>query len=270
MKIRSGVEMANLSDAGCARDNNEDYFCYHEPEADAAFVRCGRLALVADGMGGARAGQVASHLAGDTIRDVYAASLAPGPLERLVEAFSAAHQTLARQAHENPEWQGMGTTCTAVAICGDRAYFAHVGDSRLYLLRGSSISCLTRDHTVVNRLVEEGLITPEQAASHPQQHVLTGALGASPDVHADLSQAPIPLEHGDVLLLCTDGLWNLVADRELSAIITDRAVAEACQELVQIAKRRGGTDNITVQLLRYTGPPDFSNGNTVPSDSRYF
>jgi serine/threonine protein phosphatase PrpC len=266
MKIRDGVELANLSDAGCARDNNEDYFCYYEPDADAAFLRTGRLALVADGMGGARAGQVASRLAGDTIRDVYTASVAPNPLDRLIDAFSAAHQTVADQASGNPAWQGMGTTCTAVVIRDGYAYFAHVGDSRLYLIRGSTVLCLTRDHTAVNRLIEQGVITPEEAVDHPQQHVLTAALGAGPDVHADLSQAPIPLEPGDVLLLCTDGLWNLVGDQELSDITATRSLDKACQNLVETAKRRGGPDNITLQLLRYTGLDDSSLENTSPAD----
>ena len=258
MKIRAGIELANLSDAGCVRDGNEDYYCYYEPEDDADFLRGGRLALVADGMGGARAGEIASRLASDTIRGIYFASGAGKPLDRLVEAFSAAHRTLADTARQNEDWQGMGTTCTAIAIQEGNGYFAHVGDSRLYLIRDRSILCLTRDQTVVNDLIEQGLITPEQASVHPHQHVLTAALGASPEVHADVSQAPIPLAPGDVLLLCTDGLWNLVEDRELLDVVdrcgSQLALAEACDRLVETARERGGPDNITVLLLRYMGP----------------
>jgi protein phosphatase len=267
MTLRNGIELANLSDVGCERDNNEDYFCYYEPDADVAFLRAGRLALVADGMGGAQAGQVASRLAGDTIRDVYTTSSAHDPLDRLIDAFSAAHQRIAEQASGNSAWQGMGTTCTAVVIRDGHAYFAHVGDSRLYLIRGSAVLCLTRDHTAVNRLIEQCVITPEEAVNHPQQHVLTAALGASPDVRADLSQAPIPLEPGDVLLLCTDGLWNLVSDGELSENAAAPSLLEGCRKLVEIAKTRGGADNITVQLLRYTGLANSSLESTGQADS---
>jgi serine/threonine protein phosphatase PrpC len=253
MKIRAGIELANMTDAGCERENNEDYFSYYEPDSDEAFLRIGRLALVADGMGGAQAGEVASRLAADKVREVYISSQAVDPRDRLIEGFTLAHETVADVARNNPECQGMGTTCTAVAIHRDNAYFAHVGDSRLYLLRDSAISCLTYDHTAINHLIEKGAITQDEAVGHPQQHILTAALGISSDVKADVSESPIPLMVGDVLMLCTDGLWNQLGDPELFNIIKSSVLGEACKELVEAAKKRGGFDNITVQLLSVTG-----------------
>lgn len=253
MKIRAGVEVANATDIGCARETNEDYFCYFEPDLDEEFARKGRLAVVADGMGGAEGGEIASRLAAHAVRDSYAAAAAADPEANLIAGFSAAQDAIAGCSRERPELRGMGTTCTAVAIVGRKAYFAHVGDSRLYLLHGGSIFQLTHDHTAVNRLVEAGVITPEEAANHPEQHVLTRALGANSELATDVAQAPIPLEAGDVLVLCTDGLWNMVSNEELHSVIRNTNLQTACRRLIELAKQRHGTDNITVQLLKLNG-----------------
>lgn len=250
MEIRPGIELANLTDAGCERENNEDYFAYCEPETDQEFFRKGRLAIVADGMGGEEGGEIASRLATETIRREYLNSSESNPLDSLVQSFQAAHYNISNVARQRPEVRSMGTTCTAVAINNGFAYFAHVGDSRLYLIRDSSILQLTHDHTAINRLLEDGVITPEEAQNHPQRHVLTAALGAKHEVQADIAQAPIPLELGDVLLLCTDGLWGLVSDSEILSVVRTRTPRDACKQLVQMAKDRGGPDNITIQILR--------------------
>jgi protein phosphatase len=144
----------------------------------------------------------------------------------------------------------MGTTCTAMALLEHQLYFAHVGDSRLYLVRGSSISRLTHDHSYVSRLVENGVLRAEEAESHPQRHILTAALGAGNSVTPDAPAQPMSLESGDVLVLCTDGLWGLLTEDEIQTAVAGKTAAEICDALVDTAKRRGGPDNITMQVLR--------------------
>ncbi len=250
MQIRPGIELAGLSDVGCQRENNEDRYAYWEPDSDEQFARKGRLAMVADGMGGYEGGQEASRLAVEAIEDVYASTADGDPQSWLVAGFHAAHNRIQEEASRHPMLHGMGTTCTAIALLGHSLYYAHLGDSRLYLVRDTSISRLTRDHSYVSRLVENGLIRPDEAESHPQRHILTAALGAGITVTPDHPERPVALQEGDVLVLCTDGLWGLLNEGEVRAVVAGREVAEACRELVETAKQRGGPDNITVQLLR--------------------
>jgi serine/threonine protein phosphatase PrpC len=144
----------------------------------------------------------------------------------------------------------MGTTCTAVSIVGRQLYFAHVGDSRLYHIRAETISRLSRDHSYVGRLVESGIVRSEDAEFHPQRHVLTAALGSGRQIVPHAPDRPFPLEEGDTLILCTDGLWGVVGDLELARIATSNPPTEACGALVRMALERGGLDNITVSVLR--------------------
>lgn len=247
---KPGIEAACLTDIGLQRTNNEDSYIYWEPDSDDDFLRKGRLAAVADGMGGYEGGQEASRLAIETVRYVYDRDFNGHPQEVLVSAFRSAHDTIQRYAFEHPEFHGMGTTCTALSIVDRQLYFAHVGDSRLYLIRGGAISRLTRDHSYVGRLVESGIVRSEDAESHPQRHILTAALGSGAEVTPHVPENPIALEDGDLLLLCTDGLWGQVPDQDLAHIAQSNAPAQACQKLVKMALARGGPDNITVQLLR--------------------
>jgi len=250
---KPGIEAACRTDVGLQRTNNEDSYIYWEPDSDDEFQRKGRLAAVADGMGGYEGGQEASRLAIETVRYVYDRDFNGHPQEVLVSAFRSAHDTIQRYALEHPEFHGMGTTCTALSIVDRQLYFAHVGDSRLYLIRGGAISRLTRDHSYVGRLVESGIVRSEDAESHPQRHILTAALGSGAEVTPHVPENPIALEEGDLLLLCTDGLWGQVPDQDLSHIAQSNAPAQACQKLVKMALARGGPDNITVQLLRISG-----------------
>lgn len=246
---RTGVEVAVLTDLGRQRPNNEDSSLYWEPESGEEFARKGRLAIVADGMGGYEGGQEASRLAVETVAEIYRSSESD-PQRSLLDGFAAAHQEIQRYGTENPEFQGMGTTCTALSIVGRQLHFAHVGDSRLYLQRTGTISRLTRDHSYVSRLVESGIVRSEDAESHPQRHILTAALGSGRDIVPDAPERSVSLEDGDQLLLCTDGLWSLVADHELSAVLNANRPVESCGILVQMALDRGGPDNITVVVLR--------------------
>lgn len=250
VEVRPGIELANLTDVGCQRENNEDYYGYFEPESDEQFRRKGRLAIVADGMGGHQGGEVASRLAVDTVRQVYSDASEGDPQTALLLGFEAAHELIRQRARDLPKLEGMGTTCTAIVLIDGKLHFAHIGDSRLYLARNSTISRLTRDHSYVNQLVDQGVISAEEALEHPQRHILTTALGVQGEISADFSETPLPLEPGDILVLCTDGLSGAISDEELLAIITSNAPSEACKELVERAKMRGGSDNITVQVLR--------------------
>ena len=249
MHIRPGIEMASLTDVGCQRENNEDFLSYWEPDSDADFQKKGRLALIADGMGGYEGGQEASRLAVETIQGIYNDSV-DDPRDALLRGFRTAHEKIQQYAAAHPEFEGMGTTCTALALNNLHLYFAHVGDSRLYLIRGAIISRLTRDHSYVGRLVESGVLRSDEAERHPQRHILTAALGAGAEIVADAPLQPIDLEHGDILVLCTDGLWSLIQEPEILEIVTKQPASAACKELVRLARERGGPDNITVQVLR--------------------
>jgi protein phosphatase len=245
--------VAGLSDIGCQRETNEDSYLYWEPADDKEFQRKGRLAVIADGMGGHEGGQEASRFAVETVREVYDSGFSEDPQTALIESFAAAHTRIVNYAEQHPAFQGMGTTCTAFVLLGHHLYFAHVGDSRLYLIRDARISRLTRDHSYVGRLVESGLVRAEDAERHPQRHILTAALGAGLELEAEGAEQGRLLEDGDNLLLCTDGLWGVVAEDQLEDAVTKYAPAECCAALVKLARERGGPDNITLQVL-HIGP----------------
>ncbi len=271
MKVRTGIEVSSLSDIGCVRGNNEDSFGYWEPEDDKQFLRKGRLAVVADGMGGYEGGQEASRLAVETMVSVYRDFGGDDPQAALVEALQAAHEQIRNYSFAHPELRGMGTTCTAAAIVRNEArsdgrsegkasagksgdydalYYVHVGDTRLYLIRDGHIHRVTRDHSYVGRLVESGMISAEEAEHHPQRNILTAALGSNPDLIMDAPDQPEPLRPDDVLLICSDGLWGQVRDPEILETVENNSAEQAGRELIELARERGGPDNITVEILR--------------------
>lgn len=241
--------MAALTDVGRQRTNNEDAYLYWEPESDQEFRRKGRIAIVADGMGGYEGGQEASRVAVETVRHVYDRDFADNPSQALLTALLAAHDNIQRYAVEHPEFQGMGTTCTGLAIVDHKLYFGHVGDSRLYVVRPDAIARLTRDHSYVGRLVESGIVRSEDAQSHPQRHILTAALGSGKELEPDVSEHPVEMQTGDKILLCTDGLWSVVTEPELADVVRSNPPAQACRTLVDLALERGGPDNVTVLVL---------------------
>jgi len=247
---RDGIELASLSDVGCQRENNEDRYSYWEPESNEQFDRKGRLIIIADGMGGYEGGQEASRIAVEAIEEIYEKTPSGEPQALLETGFRIAHERILQHAQEHPELQGMGTTATAMVLRARQLYFAHVGDSRLYLVRGESIRRLTHDHSYVGRLVENGLISPTEAEAHPQRHILTAALGAGSETSPEISAQPVSLQKDDVLVLCTDGLWGLVSEAEIQSAVRENSPTEACRILVQMAKTRGGPDNITLQVVR--------------------
>jgi len=250
MKVRTGIEVSSQSDIGCQRQNNEDSFGYWEPEDDQQFLRKGRLAVVADGMGGYEGGQEASRLAVETLMAVYRDFGGDDPQAALIEGLQAAHEQIRQYSFAHPELRGMGTTCTAAAIVQDALYYVHVGDTRLYLLRDGQIARVTRDHSYVGRLVESGMISREEAETHPQRNILTAALGTNPDLIMDSPGRPEPLRPEDVLLICSDGLWGQVRDSEILDAVENKSAEQAGRKLIELARERGGPDNITVEILR--------------------
>ena|SRR5579863_9323975 len=251
---KRGIEAASLTDVGLQRGNNEDSFLYWEPDSDQDFERKGCLAAVADGMGGYEGGQEASRLAVETVRHIYDRDFDGSAQTTLVTALQSAHEMIQRYALDHPELQGMGTTCTALSIIGRQLCFAHIGDSRLYLVRDETISRLTRDHSYISRLVESGIVRSEDAESHPQRHILTAALGSGREVIPYVPEQPLSLGEGDTLLLCTDGLWGVVSEPDIASVVRANSPADACLGLVRKAIEGGGPDNVTVQILRICTP----------------
>jgi len=250
MKVRSGIEVSGQSDIGCLRKNNEDSLGYWEPEDEAEFRRKGRLAVVADGMGGYEGGQEASRLAVDAILKAYREFAGHDPQQALIEGLQTAHEDIRQYGFTHPLLRGMGTTCTAIAVVNDGLYYVHVGDTRLYLIRDGQIIQVTRDHSYVGRLVEAGMISRQEAETHPQRNILTAAVGTNPELIMDSPGRPEPLRSGDVLLLCSDGLWGVVHDEEILAAVLNHNPEDAGKEMIELARQRGGPDNITVSILR--------------------
>jgi protein phosphatase len=171
-------------------------------------------------------------------------------LDDLRHAVEAANRVIHEHGQANPELRGMGTTVTAVVIRDGDAFFAHVGDSRAYLLRDGTIRQLTQDHSLVAQLVEHRHITPEQAKVDPRRNVVTRSVGVGAEVDVDTAQLEEPLLAGDTVLLCTDGLHGLIEDGEIARLAQHPDPERACHDLVELANRRGGNDNITVVIGR--------------------
>ncbi|HKG38818.1 MAG TPA: Stp1/IreP family PP2C-type Ser/Thr phosphatase [Conexibacter sp.] len=230
------AEHFEKSDTGRQRRANEDSFFVRAP-----------LFVVADGMGGAQAGEVASRLAAET----FAGGLPDDgtPEQRLEVRVRDANTRIHEVSQEDRALNGMGTTLTAAYLDGDELSLAHVGDSRAYLLRDRELTRLTRDHTLVDELVRRGELTEQEAAEHPQRSIITRALGPEPDIDIDLHTHR--MQAGDVLLLCSDGLTGMIGEDEVGEILGGaRSLGDAGRALVHAANEAGGRDNITVVLFR--------------------
>jgi PPM family protein phosphatase len=259
------LEICLQTDLGSVRANNEDRGIYRRPTDLELAASKGTLVMVADGMGGASAGEIASEMAIRVVPDLYYNSLKP-PALALKEALEAASKDIHRAAQADPERIGMGTTCVAVAIITPQVYVAYVGDSRLYMLRDDGFYQLTEDHTVVGDMVRKGIITRDQARRHEERNVLSLSLGGRPEITASHWEKPMILRAGDRLLLCSDGLHDLVSDSEMQAIIAGAPTHVAVQELIDAAKRNGGHDNITAGLVHAFVP--VANGDAISKPTR--
>lgn len=239
---------AMLTHVGRVRSSNEDSVVFVSSTEDGASDDQGTLALVADGMGGHAAGEVASALAAEVVRRIYCGSGLPVP-ETLRTAFEAANTAVIQHAETHPECRGMGTTCTAVAMVGGKLYLAHAGDSRAYLLRGGVLTQLSEDHSLNAQLVREGVMTKEEAEASTNGNVIVKALGSRAELDPAVWSEGLPLAAGDVVLLCSDGLSNLVSDSEIAAVLQRLPPTDACDTLVEQALAAGGYDNISVGVF---------------------
>jgi protein phosphatase len=237
-----------LSDPGCVRENNEDRARVVRPADPRVAGEKGVLVLVADGMGGHSAGEVASEICCAAVHRAYydgAAATAPALRDALLDA----NRRILDAASRDPRLHGMGTTCTALVLRGWQAFWAHVGDSRLYLARGGGLYQMTEDHSVVARLVADGQLRRAEARHHADRNVILRALGTHAEVEVDVSGQPLDLQPGDRLLLSTDGLTDPVGESELLEALQSGPAAEACRRLVARARARGAPDNVTVVVV---------------------
>jgi serine/threonine protein phosphatase PrpC len=234
------ADSAGTTDAGRKRRRNED-----------SFVQAPPLFAVADGMGGAQAGEVASRLAAAAFREFHEADDLD-PEERVATIIQEANRRIYERAKSDAQASGMGTTITAALVAEGGVAVGHVGDSRAYRLRNGQLAQLTEDHSLVADLVRSGRLTPDEADSHPQRSVITRALGT--DLHVDVDTFTADVEAGDVFLLCSDGLTTMVGDDEITETVArSSSLEEATKALVKAANRAGGEDNVTVVLFRLEG-----------------
>ncbi|MFN4066139.1 MAG: Stp1/IreP family PP2C-type Ser/Thr phosphatase [Thermosynechococcus sp.] len=238
------MDVAGLTDCGLIRKSNQDAFYIDEKHQ--------RFFIVADGMGGHAGGEEASRLAVEHIQaylEAHLEDLQHDPVTLLRQAFLAANQAIVEQQRQNTARADMGTTAVVVLIdaAGDRAWCAHVGDSRLYRWRKDALQQITNDHTWIAQAVQLGSLTLEQARQHPWRHVLSQCLGREDLTQIDIQ--PIDLEPGDRLLLCSDGLTEELTDEVISIYLSEPNVEKAATALVNAAKNHGGRDNVTVVVI---------------------
>ena len=235
-----------LTDAGNVRTQNQDSYRIET-------VGNGVLAVVCDGMGGAKSGNVASRLASEVFSEEVKRSYSPDmtmeEAERVLRtAVNLANITVYEQSQLSEAYNGMGTTLVAALTCGPEVLVINIGDSRAYHINADGVRCITTDHSVVELMVLRGELTPEQAKTHPRKNLITRAVGPGKRVLPDLFR--VQVEEGDSLLLCSDGLSNLLADQEiLFEVVHGARMDDCCQRLLEIAKHRGAPDNVTSVLV---------------------
>ncbi len=245
----SGIKVIIKTDLGNVRSNNEDYASSFRIAEENPSLEKGYLLIIADGMGGHLAGEVASKMAVGTISEEYLKQASERNKEKILTlAFNSANKKILDLATANEQYRGMGTTCTALAISGQTIYYAHAGDSRAYLYKNKSIIRITEDHTFVQELVKKGEITIAEADIHPQRNILTNAMGTKPGIRIDTGKCIATLEQNDRLMLCSDGLYDYLTDTEIAEVMQHKSLREAADYFITEAKRRGGMDNITVVL----------------------
>lgn len=238
------------TDTGLVRDHNEDFVSHWEPSSETEEAQNGWLYIVADGVGGADAGEVASELTSErTISHYLAQTDEPDWGQRLLNAMQAANTDLRQFVLDRNDNSRMATTMVAAVLKENHALIANVGDSRGYLWRNGRIQQITKDQSLVAKLVEEGAITEEEAHFHPRRNVILYSLGSERSPQIDLFMQP--LEPGDILLLCSDGLTRHLADEEIAQILGSEPPEKASISLVRKANERGGEDNISVGVIQY-------------------
>lgn len=264
----SHLLVAAQSHPGLSGKNNEDRYAVSAYQLGIRDPRPSIVAIVADGIGGHLSGEVAAEMAVEIIQQTLGQSDGHHPTATLKAAIIRASESIRREAETKPERKGMGATCACAWVIGDRLYTASVGDTRIYLARGDAIQQLTKDHTWVQEAIEKGALTPEMARQHPNLHVIRRYLGSRRTVEPDLrlilddeetdreseSNQGIRILPDDNLLLCSDGLTDLVGNDEILSALRMNPIEEGVQALTTLANQRGGHDNITLVALRV--PPD--------------
>jgi protein phosphatase len=257
------LHVAAATHPGMGGRQNEDRFAVSSYKLGVKNNIGSVFAIVSDGIGGHRAGEIAAEMAVETISHMVAQSDGRLPLAVLDHAFQVTSEAIAVRAKDDTQRLGMGTTCACAWVLGSQLFIASVGDSRVYLLRDGSLMQLTTDHTWVQEAVEKGILTPQEAPKHPNVHVIRRYLGSSKTPQADVrlrlakdesdtqarSNQGLRLLSGDVLLLCTDGLTDVVTDEEIEPAVRGLDILPAVQNLVSLACERGGKDNITAVMM---------------------
>lgn len=240
---------AAITDTGCERDLNEDRYAVVESASGIAWIVC-------DGMGGVTGGELAAQLAIDAMRRDLE-NLPKRTLDAALRSAIVEANRVIVLRRQNPAFSGMGTTVVAAGFRGQEVVIGSVGDSRAYLIRDCAIQQLTTDHTLVQEMVERGQIQAEEALSHPQAHILTRCIGSEPGLEVVTKKFWVweigPGEPTDALLLCSDGLYSHISDGEMAMIVSKNTPQRACVELVELAKSRGGFDNITITIIPLSG-----------------
>lgn len=243
------IEEAAATDTGMRRSNNQDSHAIVRASKPEAWKARGHIFMVADGMGAHAVGELASKLACDNIPHNYNKMKAAAPAEAITKAYKEVGALIHTRASANKDFQGMGTTCSTLLLLPDGALIAHVGDSRVYRVRNRTIDQLSFDHSLAWELVRRNHLSPEEAMKAVPRNVITRSLGPDPNVEVDV-EGPLPVEPGDVFLLCSDGLSGHVEDPELGLFAANFHPKDAARFLVALANLRGGQDNITVVLAR--------------------
>jgi serine/threonine protein phosphatase PrpC len=245
---RLAVEAALRTDVGLVRSENQDFGTVTTPEEERDSHPGGRLLVVADGMGGHRGGATASKIAGETVKAQYLGSETTDIAAAIHDALLRANARIYSEAQANPDLRGMGTTTSALVIRDGQGWFGHVGDSRIYLVRGDEIRQLTDDHSLVASMVREGLLTSKEAETHPRRNVLQRSMGVAEEVDIDV-RGPLDVQEGDTYILCSDGLHGVVKEPELKEV-AKLSIDRAADEFVKLAMERGAPDNVTVIVAR--------------------
>ena len=241
---------AAVTDVGRRRTGNEDCYQLWTAEPGGVAHAAEKLLVVCDGMGGSNAGEVASHMAAGTIVREFSAAAPNDAAAALTHAVEVANTEIWDLSRTRTDLNGMGTTCTVVAVKGGDVLVAHVGDSRAYLVRDHRATQLTTDHSLVAQLVARNQLSVEEARHDPRRNVVTRSVGVGPDVEVDIVKLGEPLQGGDTIVICSDGLHGQVSDDEIAGTAMGESLESACRELIELANERGGPDNITVAMFR--------------------
>jgi serine/threonine protein phosphatase PrpC len=256
------VQAVMKTDVGLVRSENQDFGTYTTPAEERESHPGGRLLVVADGMGGHRGGATASRIAGETVKAQYLGSEEADVAAALRDSLARANARIFTEAQANPDLRGMGTTTSALVVRNNNAWFAHVGDSRIYLIRDGAIKQLTEDHSLVASMVREGLLTSSEAENHPRRNVLQRSMGVGEEVEIDVS-GPFPVQDGDIFILCSDGLHGVVKEAELLEVATSLGIEAAANEFLRRALDRGAPDNVTVIVARIARPDELTDDTVI-------